>query len=200
MKPIIIFDLDGTTVNSYHRVKEALKTGKFCLNTYITKCNTASLIRQDTLLPLAAYMQDLAARGEFFVIMTARHMSAPDHAYLQNNGLVNHKTVLLSRDTVHKSISALPDAEYKLWHLNQLKMHHKADQTYIMYDDIPAILDRLDQEANITMIDAVALNAELMQIKPSQYLQHVVSYNKLTAYHSNDLSLYGDHLVYDLSR
>lgn len=173
MKSYKIFDLDGTTIDSYHRVKDALKTGKFCLTTYINKCNAPHLIKQDTLLPLAKYMQDLARSGEDFAIITARHCTRADLHFLENHGLVNHKTALLSRDTVHQSISALNDAEYKRHQLRRLKAHHSAGQQFIMFDDMPEVINGLSNEADLIMVDAVALNAELKDLSRSAVTAHL---------------------------
>ena len=190
MPVIKIFDLDGTVIDSYHRTKNALNDdGSFNLKKYLGKCNTPELIKQDQLLPLARYMQDLAAKGEFFVIITARSCSSADIAFLMNNKLVNHKTALMCRESVHDSIKALSDAEYKVHQLNRLKRTHLADQQFIMFDDNKSILDRLTLEANIEMIDAVALNQELNQYKQKQITPHLESSFKLLKHYAPRLNI-----------
>lgn len=161
MLPIKIFDLDGTVINSHHRTEHAHVDGKFCLNTYLTKCNQPEQVARDALLPLAAYMQDLIAQGEQVAIITARYMEAPDLAFLGANGLCSSNTLLYGRDSVSKEVRALPDALYKVHQLNRLKSRYGVNQQFIMFDDIESILKRLSLEANIVMINAVTINSEI---------------------------------------
>ena len=153
-KPLYIFDLDGTVINSFHRVSDAYINGQFNLDLYLTKCNSQEQIKKDSLLPLAS-------KGETFAVITARYLQAPDIAFLINNKLVNTSTVLMGRDSVTKEIRALSDAEYKVHQQNSLKAQFNASQRFIFFDDIKPVLDRLTLEKNITMINAVTLNEHL---------------------------------------
>lgn len=177
-KNIKIFDLDGTVVDSYHRVQHALASGEFCLQTYIRECNTPELIAQDGLLPLSAYMISLAEKGEQFAIITARFTSDADHAFLKSNGLVNEHTITLCRATVSEQIRSLSDAQYKVYQLNRLKAQFPEDTNFLMYDDVPEVIEAM-QSQGIICLDAVHVNKILAQgvaghaLNPEQLL-HVI--------------------------
>lgn len=172
-KNIKIEDLDGTVVDSYHRVKHALASGSFCLQTYIRECNTPELIAQDSLLPLSAYMITLANAGEEFAIITARFTGEADRSFLKKHGLVNDKTLLLGRDSVNESIRSLSDADYKIHQLNRLKSHYP-DANFLMYDDVPEVIEAM-QSQGIICLDAVYIN-EMMRKSTAS---HIMTPNQL---------------------
>lgn len=159
---MFIFDLDGTVINSHHRTAAARKAGIFCLQTYIKECNTPDLIAKDTLLPLAQFMQSLASKGEKYAIITARYCGDADRQFLQDNGLVNHNTILLGRDSVHKSVSRLSDADYKRYQLNRLKRIYGSDDL-MMFEDIPEVISAMRGEG-IVCVDAKHLNLQLRDL------------------------------------
>ena len=171
MNTIKIFDLDGTVINSYHRVKKALSTGTFCLDTYLKECNSPKQIANDTLLPLASYMQSLAKSGEQYAIITARFNSSADIAFLINNGLINRDTILLGRESVTADIRALPDTLYKVHQLNVLKSLTGHNKRYVMFEDMPNIISALAVEG-VTMFNAIELNNHLDGLATPQHAKH----------------------------
>lgn len=166
MKKIIeIFDLDGTVICSKHRVKHALLDGVFNVFKYITECNTPELIAKDQLLPLAFYMQKKAHDGSEFAILTARCLDSHDIEFLIKNGLINGKTLLISRQGIDKAISELPDAPYKVKQFKRIQAHYGADNHFILYEDMPDILEAMHDQG-VTCIDAIELNRELKAEPP----------------------------------
>ena len=165
MQTIKIFDLDQTVIDSSHRTDHAHVNGKFALDIYLKECNQPEQIARDSLLPLAAYMQALAAKGEQFAIITARFLNAHDLAFIINNKLVNTNSIILGRDSVDSRIRALPDSSYKVHQLNRLKAQFSDSTRYVMFEDMQPVLARLAQEQRITMINAVHVNQELEYIR-----------------------------------
>lgn len=156
----IIFDLDGTVIDSSHRTTKALVDGKFCLATYFKDCNTDDLIMEDSLLPLAVYMQSLAKQGITYSIITARTLRSVDHQFLWFNKLINLNTLIFDRSSVHPSIRSLSDADYKVYQLNRLKCAHPFTR-FVMFDDHPHVVATLNMEDNIIVLDAIPLNKAL---------------------------------------
>lgn len=90
-KKHLIFDLDGTTVNSSHR--QRLINGKLDLEHW--KANAIrSKIMQDTLLPLSKVWLGLQDKLDIFVC-TARNIADADIEFLARHGL--RYTDILSR-------------------------------------------------------------------------------------------------------
>lgn len=90
---IVIFDLDGTVIDSSHR-HLSKEDGSLDLDHWIENC-TAEKIAADRLLPLATAMRRMHAVGHHIVVCTARVMSEHDLAFLDNNNLPYH--AMLSR-------------------------------------------------------------------------------------------------------
>ena len=81
----VIFDLDGTVIDSTHR--QATKAdGSLDLDHWFEN-NTAEKIMADSLLPLADSMRALAAAGHTIVICTARVVQPADKIFLAVNRL-----------------------------------------------------------------------------------------------------------------
>lgn len=158
---MFLFDLDGTVIDSSHRTDRAHSTGKFCLSTYLAHCNSPDLIAQDSLLPLARYMQALVNTGKPFAVITARYMTDADHTFLIENELVSHNTLILGRDSVKGAIRALPDAVYKVHQLKRLESHFRSIKHFTLFDDRPDICEAFNALPNVTAVDAVALNKAL---------------------------------------
>ena len=115
-----IFDLDGTTIDSFHRVKPCLKSdGDLDIQMYRDHACSHDQIKKDTLLPLAAYMQDLIQAGKPVVICTARKMSKTDYVFLRQNKI--KPNFICSRDQLFKRFNSdhakqifyMKDADYK---------------------------------------------------------------------------------------
>ena len=159
-----IFDLDGTTIDSFHRVKSCLKPdGDLDLQMYRDHACTHDQIQKDTLLPLAAYMQDLIQAGKPVVICTARKMQKSDYVFLRQNRL--KPNFICSRDQLFKrfnpdhakQIFKMGDADYKRHWLQYLQSMYPL-HNMIIYDDHEGVLE-MAQQFGITALDAKALNS-----------------------------------------
>ena len=159
-----IFDLDGTTIDSFHRVKPCLKSdGDLDLQKYRDHACTHDQIQKDTLLPLAAYMQDLIQAGKPVVICTARKMQKSDYVFLRQNKL--KPSFICSRDQLFKRFNSdharqifhMKDADYKRHWLQYLQTMYPL-HNMVIYDDHAGVLE-MAQQFGITALDAKALNS-----------------------------------------
>ena len=91
---IVVFDLDGTVIDSSHR-HLSKPDGSIDLDHWRENC-TREKIMQDSLLPLARSMRNMKAAGHHVVVCTARVMSEHDYAFLAHHGL--HYDGILSRE------------------------------------------------------------------------------------------------------
>ena len=163
-KKAYVFDLDGTTICSTHRVKPCiLPNGDLDLEKYIAEACTDEKIQNDTLLPLATYMQDLIKSGEKVIILTARHCKQADYIFLRKNGL--RPTIHLSRDRLNQvfgdklgsKIYSLGDADYKRQWFTHL-FDTMPDYDFQFFDDHDGILKMANDLAGVTPVDAKLLN------------------------------------------
>lgn len=135
-----IFDLDHTVIDSTHR-QLTLADGSLDLAHWIENCSREKIFR-DSLLPLAAQMQELIARDKNVVICTARVMSDADYDFLRANGL--YTPWILSRPMG----SRLGDAELKKGLLRAFASRQNVSwarfaRTSIMLDDNEGVLAML---------------------------------------------------------
>lgn len=158
-----IFDLDGTTIDSFHRVKPCLKQdGDLDLQLYHDQACSHDLVKQDSLLPLAKYMQDLIQAGKPVVVCTARKMSKTDYVFLRQNKM--KPNFICSRDQLFKRFNSdhakqiynMKDADYKRHWLQYLQSMYPL-HNMIIYDDHDGVLE-MAQQFGITALDAKALN------------------------------------------
>lgn len=82
---IVVFDLDGTVIDSSHR-HLSKADGSIDLAHWRENC-TREKIMQDGLLPLATAMRNMKKAGHHVVVCTARVMSEHDYAYLAHHEL-----------------------------------------------------------------------------------------------------------------
>lgn len=159
-----IFDLDGTTIDSFHRVAPCLSQGgDLNLQMYRDHACQHDLIQMDTLLPLAKYMRTLMQQGKPVVICTARKMSKTDYVYLRKNKM--KPSFICSRDQLFKrfpldhakQIYNMKDADYKRHWLQYLQSMYPL-HNMIIYDDHEGVL-KMASEFGITALDAKALNS-----------------------------------------
>ncbi len=81
----VIFDLDGTVIDSTHR--QATKAdGSLDLDHWIER-NKPELIMQDSLLPLARVMRIIKNNGHKVIVCTARAYQIADEEFLAMHGL-----------------------------------------------------------------------------------------------------------------
>lgn len=161
-KQVTIFDLDRTVIDSDQRTpyngQDLDLAGYRALQTHEN-------IMQDTLLPLAKYMQALIQRGETVVIVTARRMIKSDYIYLRKNGC--KAAYICSRDQLFKRFDNATatmiynhgDANYK-WHwFNHLQGRFPLAQ-FTVYDDHKGVLE-VAKSFGFQTYDAVAVNEML---------------------------------------
>jgi hydroxymethylpyrimidine pyrophosphatase-like HAD family hydrolase len=154
IKRVIIFDLDGTVINSEHRTPRN-PDGSINLVGFFNKAN-AENIHKDTLLPLAKFMKQTIASDDFVVVATARNMQEADFDFLENQGI--KPNLVLSRNKTEMSKA---DAELKanklkkLFNLKQFKTIPK-----FMFEDNTSVLSRV-RELGIVGLNSVKVNERL---------------------------------------
>ena len=158
-----VFDLDGTTIDSFHRVEPCIKSdGDLDLQVYRDQACSHDKVQADTLLPLAKYMQDLIKKGEKVAICTARKMSKTDYVYLRKAGL--RVNTICSRDQLFKhfdpvlakSIYHMKDADYKRFWLQRLQILFPL-HSLVIYDDHEGVL-QMAKEIGVLAFDAKEVN------------------------------------------
>lgn len=172
IKRVNIFDLDGTVVDSFHRVKPHLSPdGDLDLTGYIQNACTFEKVMCDTLLPLAAVMKENIAGGDTHnVIVTARTMYKQDYYYLRKQGLLTNKPQAartMSRTTLAryfpledlKGIYSSKDADYKEHYFKLIKQMYP-NATITVFDDHDGVLQRA-KEMGLQTVDAKLVNDSL---------------------------------------
>lgn len=161
-----LFDLDGTVIDSFHRVKPCLKEGgDLDLAKYRKEACSHEKVMQDELLPLVEHMRALIASGEQVGICTARHMSKSDYVFLRQHGV--RTPFIASRDRIHKffpaemvrAICNSGDAAYKAAWLQMLKAT-RPESTIHLYDDHLGVLEAA-KALGVVTFNATVLNEQL---------------------------------------
>ena len=143
-----IFDLDGTTVDSSHRVGETLADWR--------RMNTPANIMQDKPLPLAEQLRQAIRDGLDVVILTSRVMGINDKNWLHFHGLM--APLVLSR---HPS-DTRPAGEYKLAKMAELAIRKRISMadlkaSVVLWDDDDDVQQTL-RGAGFRVIDPVNYN------------------------------------------
>lgn len=152
----VIFDLDGTVIDSTHR--QATKAdGSLDLEHWFAN-NTADKIMADSLLPLADSMRALMAAGHKIVICTARAIQPADKLFLAVNRLAYDALL-------HREIGNMEgDASLKVRLLEEYFIAEgfncAADAKAIMFDDNLKVIDAMIS-IGIKCYDATKVNAKL---------------------------------------
>lgn len=149
---ILIFDLDGTTINSDHR-HATLADGTLNLEAWKENC-TPEKIFQDTVLPLGKLVSKLSKK-HFTIVCTARNMSDADFEFLMDNGICVDK--IISRPFGNNE----PDAQLKKKQLNSfLSLKQFKHKNKIMFDDADSVRSTL-RKIGITVIHPNKINERL---------------------------------------
>lgn len=152
----VIFDLDGTVINSNHR-KVTLPDGSLDLAHWF-KNNTPEKIRMDTLLPLAKVMQNVRRAGHTTIICTARMFDVADLNFVWDNGLFYD--ALLYREFGNmesdETLKARLITEYFVKH----GFKSVADARPIMFDDNLKVINAMTS-LGIKCYDATRINERL---------------------------------------
>ena len=89
-KKIVVFDLDGTVIDSTHRTPNN-PDGTLDLQGYYENRTRANIFK-DTLLPLAEVMKERYRDGNYHVVVcTAREIDQDDLDFLEYHGLKYHE-------------------------------------------------------------------------------------------------------------
>jgi hypothetical protein len=149
---ILIFDLDGTTIDSSHRQLYDPLTGLLDLTHWLEN-NQPEKIMRDRLLPLAKFWkQRRKDTDDIIVVCTARQFSSWDYYLLENMGL--DFDVLLSRPVGDRT----PDDLLKVFQLHGfLGLEEMKSIPCIMFDDSMMVRE------NIRRLGFPVLNPEKIQ-------------------------------------
>ena len=148
MRPIFLFDLDETVIDSTHRQGETLSDWR--------RMNTPANVMRDSTLPLASTMIRAISEGLDVGILTSRVMGKVDRVWLHMRGMLPR--TILSRD-----IEDLREpGAFKL-----AKVHHLAHlrgesfesiaKRVILWDDNKSVQNTL-KAAGIRVINPVSYN------------------------------------------
>ncbi len=147
---IVVFDLDGTVIDSSHRHLNK-PDGSIDLAHWRANC-TREKIMQDSLLPLAKSMRAMKAAGHHIVICTARVVTEHDMAFIVKNDLPFDG--FLSREGENDN---RPDGAMKV----QLLTEYVQAQGYKSIRDAGIIMfdDNLKVIAAISAAGGICINA-----------------------------------------
>lgn len=152
----VIFDLDGTVIDSTHR--QATKAdGSLDLDHWFAN-NTAEKIMADSLLPLAKSLRALMAAGHKIVVCTARAIQPADKLFLAINRLAYDALL-------HREIGNMEsDASLKVRLLEKYFIaegfDNAAQAKAIMFDDNLKVIDAM-LSIGIHCYNAIHVNARL---------------------------------------
>ena len=149
---ILIFDLDGTTIDSSHR-HATLPDGTLNLAKWIEN-STPEKIFQDQVLPLGKLVSKLGKK-HYTIICTARVLSHADLEFLMNNGICVDK--IISRPLGNNT----PDGELKKKQLNSfLSLKQFKNKNVIMFDDADSVRS-IVRKIGITVIHPDKINRKV---------------------------------------
>lgn len=152
---IRIFDLDGTVIDSGHRVTNT-PSGDFCLASWRRNATPQNIAR-DSLLPLAQEWKAAHARGDIVGFCTSRQMKGADMLFLRANGLP------WRFDMSRKPGDMTECGPYKVRHFQRFfRRNGFSPSDCVFYEDSPSVL-RAVREAfpDMHVIDAKRLNMKL---------------------------------------
>lgn len=169
IKTVRIWDLDGTVINSFHRVQPCFDSeGNLNLAQYVATACTHDKIMADSVLPLVEYMkQSMNDSSVANIICTARLMRKSDYYFLRKQGLRGRgkqHNILMSRDVLHKYFEADKvkdiysgrDADYKAAYFAVIREWYP-NAVITMIDDNKSVLARA-AEMGLQTLDATLMN------------------------------------------
>lgn len=153
MKNVVIFDLDGTVIDSSHRTPTR-NDGTLDLESYI-RLRSRKTIFQDTLFPLAKIMRQLAKSGNYIIISTARIIDQDDLDYLAEMDIPYHK--IFSRPENDRS----KDADLKLRTMRSFRnLKQFRDKPWFMFEDATPVIAAM-RKAGVRCLNSVKVNEKL---------------------------------------
>lgn len=165
---IIIFDLDGTVIDTSHRYRD-LPCGKIDLDYWFAN-STPEMIAKDKLLPLANVWRRYKAEGYTIVVCTARQFSplngvdldAVYTQYLADNDL--QYDALLHRIMVGSDHETYSDGDLKTRLLNDWAASQGLPSDWrknaIMFDDNRTVIAKMLRD-RLYCVDAIRYNQRL---------------------------------------
>lgn len=171
----IIFDLDGTVIDTSHRYRNG-PDGHIDLEYWFAN-STPEMIAQDALLPLARIWRGYWAAGHTIIVCTARGWTKNHplmtcepgpmyEAFLRDNGL--HFDHLLYREKAGNDHLDLGDGDLKTRLLGDLAAELGytclADMDAIMFDDNVKVIAEMCRQ-RVACYDATSYNRQLMRGK-----------------------------------
>lgn len=160
----VIFDLDGTVIDSSHR-HATLPDGSLDLAHWFEN-NVPEKIMKDSLLPLANTMRKMYDAGHHIIVCTARSIetldvkAAHDEFFTVNN-LPYH--AFLNREPGNMEGDASLKVRLLTEYFRQFGHNSIADARPIMFDDNLKVIDTLLAHG-VRMYDAAAVNRNLRKI------------------------------------
>jgi len=154
MRPIFLFDLDETVIDSNHRQRHNAD-GSIDLK-FWRRMNTPFNIARDSMLPLASTMIRAIAEGLDVGICTSRVMGKADTAWLDLRGMLPAFTLSRSIDDNR------PAGEFKLAKMSELAVARRVSfdeirRRVILWDDNADVQSTL-KNAGFRVIDPVKYN------------------------------------------
>ena len=152
----IVFDLDGTVIDSSHRALNK-PCGSIDLAHWRENC-TPEKIAQDKVLPLARAMRRMYAAGHTIIVCTSRIMQDADFQFLRDNDLPHH--VVLHRDILDDRSCG----DMKVAHLTEYLLAHTgkgiADNNVVMFEDNMGVINAM-MKHDVTCFDATRANKKM---------------------------------------
>lgn len=141
MKNIVIFDLDGTCIDSSHR-QVTRPDGTLDLEKWFEKMVPEHIMR-DKVMPLGKQIRKRMVAGDYVIVCTARSFTDADLAYLEKHGMQPHK--ILARPMGNME----PDAQLKEKQLRQfLSLKQFQGKNTVMFDDAKSVRSTLRKLLN----------------------------------------------------
>lgn len=152
----VIFDLDGTVIDSNHR-HATLPNGALDLEHWRANA-TPEKIAKDGILPLARSMRDLAYAGHTIVVCTARVMTPADYQFLIDKNLPH--CVVLSREPNDTRSDADLKAHLLTRYFASRDLRLGVDVEPIMFDDNLSVVHRMIK-IGVHCLDAKKINRRM---------------------------------------
>ena len=154
MRPIFLFDLDETVIDSTHRQRLNVD-GSIDLK-FWRRMNTPANVMRDAMLPLASTMIRAISEGLDVGILTSRVMGKVDRVWLHQRGMLPAFTLSRSIDDNR------PAGEFKLSKMSQLAVARRVSfdeirRRVILWDDNADVQSTL-KNAGFRVIDPVKYN------------------------------------------
>jgi len=152
MKNVIVFDLDGTVIDSSHRTPNK-PDGTLDLERYFKLRNRESIFR-DTLLPLAKLMRKMFEHN-YIIVCTSRTIDDADIDFMKKHNLPYHTFLSRSKKDVRK------DDVFKFAKLSRYRnLRQFRNKQWLMFDDaIPVIA--LMRKIGIVCLNSKKINERL---------------------------------------